>query len=63
MAKADEITNMYKNDASMRTMKLNELQNTYDNQLRSFLNNKQMEAYASYKTTNSNYTALEEENK
>ena len=63
MVKSDEITNMYKNDVSMRNSKLAELQNTYDNQLASILNLKQKEAYASYKTSNSSYTALEEDKK
>ncbi len=63
MAKADEISNTFKNDAAMRDQKLAELQNNYDNQLRSFLNNKQMEAYASYKESTGNYTALEGDKK
>ena len=63
LVKADEIANTYKNDASMRNSKLAELQTTYDNQLSSILNSKQKEAYASYKTSNSSYTALEEEKK
>jgi len=63
MVKADEIANSYKNDASMRTQKLQELQTSYDAQLRTFLNNKQMEAYASYKTTGGNFTALEGDKK
>src|SRR6476620_3391158 len=63
MVKADEIANSYKNDASMRTQKLQELQTSYDAQLRTFLNNKQIEAYASYKTTGGNFTALEGDKK
>ena len=63
LVKADEISNTYKNDVSMRDSKLAELQTTYDNQLSSILNLKQKEAYALYKTSNSSYTALEEEKK
>lgn len=63
LVKADEITNMYKNDMGMRNAKLSELQNNYDTQLRSFLNTKQLDAYASYKSSNSNFTALEEDKK
>ena len=63
LVKADEIANTYKNDASMRNSKLTELQTTYDNQLSTILNSKQKEAYASYKSSNSSYTALEEEKK
>ena len=63
IVKSDEISNTYKNDVSMRNSKLEELQTSYDNQLTSILNPKQKEAYASYKTSNSSYTALEEEKK
>ena len=61
LVKADEITNMYKNDVSMRNAKLSELQNNYDSQLRTFLNTKQLDAYASYKVSNKNFTALEDD--
>ena len=63
MVKADEIANNFKNDATMRNQKLQELQSSYDAQLRTFLNNKQMEAYASYKTSSGNFTALEGDKK
>ena len=63
LVKSDEINNTYKNDAAMLNSKLTELQTTYDNQLSSFLNTKQMEAYASYKSSNKSFTALEQEKK
>lgn len=56
--KQREITSMYSNDMSMRDMKMTELNNAYEAQLNSFLNPKQMEAYASYKENSANYTAL-----
>ena len=56
--RAFEITSQYSNDMAMRDMKLAELQNAYDNQLREFLNPKQLEAYATYKETNTNFTAF-----
>ena len=63
LAKVEEITNMYKNDQAMRTAKLAELQKSYDAQLQGFLNSKQLEAYAAYKSSNSNFTALDADKK
>lgn len=63
LVKADEITNTYKNDVAMRNQKLQELQTSYDSQLRTFLSSKQLEAYASYKTNNGNFTALDGDKK
>ncbi|MBK0402455.1 hypothetical protein I5M27_05625 [Adhaeribacter sp. BT258] len=61
MAKAAEINSMYSNNATVREMKITELQADYENQLRSILNSKQMEAYAAYKENKSNYTAFSAE--
>jgi hypothetical protein len=49
---------MYSNDVAMRDMKLAELQNSYDSQLNAFLSPKQMEAYATFKESNTNFTAF-----
>lgn len=56
--KAAQISSMYSNDIAMRDMKLNELQNSYDSQLKTFLNPKQLESYASYKESNTSFTAF-----
>lgn len=56
--KASEISSMYSNDISMRNMKYNELQNSYESQLQSFLNPKQIEAYTAYKKANTSFTAF-----
>jgi hypothetical protein len=63
-SRAAQISSMYSNDVAMREMKMNELQNSYETELRSFLNSKQLESYASYKESNANFTAFsDEENK
>ena len=58
MAKAEEISSMYANDASARAMKISALQVDYENQLQAFLSPKQMESYATYKQNKSNFTAF-----
>ena len=56
--KAYEISRMYSNDIAMRDKKMNEMQSAYETELRSFLNAKQLEAYATFKENNANFTAL-----
>lgn len=62
-SRAAQINSMYSNDVAMREMKLNELQNSYETELRAFLNPKQLESYASYKESNANFTAFSDEDK
>ena len=59
--KAAQISSMYSNDIAMRDMKLNELQNSYESQLKNFLNPKQLDSYASYKETNTSFTAFSQD--
>src|SRR5689334_11329186 len=59
-SKATEINAMYANDANMRTSKIAELQNSYDSKLKAFLTPAQLDAYATYKTNSTNFTALSE---
>ncbi|MFC5269830.1 hypothetical protein [Adhaeribacter terreus] len=61
MVKASEINSQYLNDATLREMKISELQADYENQLRAFLSPKQMEAYIAYKENKQNYTAFSAE--
>lgn len=60
-SKAAQISSMYSNDIAMRDMKMTELQDSYETELRSFLNNKQLESYASFKESNASFTAFSEE--
>ena len=61
MLRASEINKAYANDATLREMKISELQADYEKQLRAMLSSKQMEAYAAYKQNKSNYTAFSAE--
>ena len=58
MAKASAINTQYVNDATLREMKISDLQTDYENQLRSLLSPKQMEAYVAYKENKNNHTAF-----
>lgn len=47
--KSDEIAEMYSNDATMQSKKLNELETSFDKKFRAMLNADQLAAYMAYK--------------
>ena len=61
MVRATEINTAYANDATLREMKISQLQADYETQLRAMLSAKQMEAYVAYKQNKNNYTAFSAE--